>query len=133
MKSWFVALLTSLLITAGVSAACAAELRVIASGDLTEAFLELMPKFERATHYKVVTSFGASVGGASDSVPKRVEHGELADVVILARSGLDQLVKEVAVRNRPIRTPMDFERTVTFAIDNDLAGIAQRVHETPGE
>jgi molybdate transport system substrate-binding protein len=94
MKPLFVALRALLLIMAGVSAVCAAELRVIASGALTEAFLELIPEFEHATQYKVVTSFGASVGGAADSVPKRMERGEPADLVILARSGLDQLSKE---------------------------------------
>jgi molybdate transport system substrate-binding protein len=94
MKSLFAALRALLLVLAGVSAVHAAELRVIASGALTEAFLELVPVFERATPYKVVTSFGASLGGATDSVPKRVERGEPADLVILARSGLDQLIQK---------------------------------------
>jgi molybdate transport system substrate-binding protein len=93
MRSLFVALPALSLVMAGVSTVSAAELRVIASGALTEAFLELIPAFERATSYKVVTSFGASVGGAADSVPKRIESGEPADLVILARSGLDQLIK----------------------------------------
>lgn len=94
MKLLFVALRALLLVMGGVSTLCAAEVRVIASGALTEAFLELIPEFERATQYKVVTTFGASVGGAANSVPKRIERGEAADLVILARSGLDQLIKE---------------------------------------
>jgi molybdate transport system substrate-binding protein len=83
-----------LLVVGSASALCSAELRVIASGALTEAFSELIPQFEKSTQHKVIASFGSSVGSASDSIKARLERGEPADLVILAREGLDQLIKE---------------------------------------
>ena len=43
--------------------------------------------------HKVVTAFGASMGDAPDSIPSRLGRGEPVDVVILAVSALDALVK----------------------------------------
>ena len=74
---------TALLIVA--PSARADEIRVMTSGGFTAALLELIPAFERTTHHKVLTAFGASMGGAPDSIPSRLARGEPADVVILAR------------------------------------------------
>jgi len=63
------------------------------SGAFTAPFLEVAPQFERSAHLKVATAFGASMGGAPDSIPSRLDRGEPADVVILAREALDDLVK----------------------------------------
>ena len=71
----------------------AQDLHVMTSGAFTAAFREAAPQFEQAAHTKVVTAFGASMGGAPDSIPTRLERGEPADVVILAREALDDLVK----------------------------------------
>ena len=46
------------------------------SGGFTAALLEVVPEFERATNHKVVTVFGASTGGAPDSIPVRLARGE---------------------------------------------------------
>jgi molybdate transport system substrate-binding protein len=75
-------------------AACADEIRVMTSGAFTEAYLEVIPEFERTTHIKIVTAFGASMGNAPDSIPSRLERGEPVDVVILADSALDELIKQ---------------------------------------
>ena len=72
----------------------APELRVMLSGAFTEAYLQLVPDFERSAKYKVVTSFGASMGGASDSIPVRLARGEPADVLIVAAGALDDLTRE---------------------------------------
>jgi len=87
----FAGLLASILFLAG--AASGAEIKVMTSGAFTAAYRELVPQFERRTHHQVVTSYGASMGGAPDSIPSRLERGEPADVVILAASALDELVK----------------------------------------
>jgi len=71
----------------------AQELPVMTSGAFTAPFLEVAPQFERSAHLKVATAFGASMGGAPDSIPSRLDRGEPADVVILAREALDDLVK----------------------------------------
>ena len=71
----------------------AQELHVMTSGAFTAPFLEVAPRFEQSAHMKVATAFGASMGGAPDSIPSRLDRGEPADVVILAREALDDLVK----------------------------------------
>jgi molybdate transport system substrate-binding protein len=68
------------------------EIRVMTSGGFTAAYLELVPEFERRTGHTVITSFGASMGSAPDSIPVRLQRGEPADIVILASTALDDLV-----------------------------------------
>jgi molybdate transport system substrate-binding protein len=77
--------------------ACAtqkAEVKVMSSGGFTAAYKELTPEFERKTKHTVVTSYGASMGGAPDSIPSRIARGEPVDVVILAEDGLNNLIKQ---------------------------------------
>jgi molybdate transport system substrate-binding protein len=79
------------------------ELKVMTSGAFTAAYRQLAPQFEQRTHYKIATSYGASMGGAPDSIPMRLQRGEPADVVILARPALDELVKQGSVLpNSPV-------------------------------
>ena len=76
------------------SAAFGDEVRVITSGAFTAAYLELVPEFERATGHKVVTAFGGSAGNTPDTIPNRLQRGEPTDLVIMAASGLDALIKQ---------------------------------------
>ena len=70
------------------------ELRVMVSGAFTEAYQRVVPEFEKSARYKVSSSFGASMGGAPDSIPSRLERGEAADVVIVAASAVDELIRQ---------------------------------------
>jgi molybdate transport system substrate-binding protein len=81
-----------LLLFAG--AAYGQDVKVMISGGLTAAYLEVVPEFERASGHKVVTAFGASMGNAPDSIPVRLQRGEPVDVVILAGSALDDLTAQ---------------------------------------
>jgi molybdate transport system substrate-binding protein len=74
-------------------AAGAAEIRVITSGAFTEAYKQLIPIYEQATGHTVISSFGASIGNAPDSIPSRFARGEQFDLVILSESGLEALVQ----------------------------------------
>ena len=74
--------------------ASAADIQVMLSGGFSTAYRDLVPQFERATGHKVTTSAGASMGGAPDSIPVRLQRGEPADVLIMAASALDGLIKE---------------------------------------
>jgi molybdate transport system substrate-binding protein len=76
----------------------AQEVRVMTSGAFTEAFLNLVPDFERTTGMKVLVAFGASMGGAPDSIPSRLQRGEPVDVVILAAEALNALIAQEHVR-----------------------------------
>jgi molybdate transport system substrate-binding protein len=77
-----------------IAAAQAAEIRVMTSGGFTEAHNQLVPVFEKATGHKVITAYGASQGGAPDSIPSRLGRGEPVDIVILAAPALDGLIRD---------------------------------------
>jgi molybdate transport system substrate-binding protein len=85
-------LVAGTLLSAGV--AYGQDVKVMISGGFTAAYLEVVPEFERATRTKIVTSFGASMGNAPDSIPVRLQRGEPADVVILAGPALDGLIAQ---------------------------------------
>ena len=88
--------LTSALLTA--AAGGTAEIKVVTSGAFTAAYLELVPKYERATHNKLVTEFGPSMGTTHNAIPIRLERGEEIDVVIMAAPALTALIKQGKVR-----------------------------------
>lgn len=92
---WEVAMKTTVLaLLFCLGSASGQEIKVMTSGAFTAAYLELVPQFEVATPYKVVTSYGASMGTATDSIPMRMQRGEAVDVVILARPALDELASQ---------------------------------------
>ena len=86
------AVLVALLFVA--AGAAAQEIAVMTSGGFTAPFLEVVPEFERTTKHDVVTAFGASMGGAPDSIPSRLQRGEPADVIIVAAEALDALIAQ---------------------------------------
>jgi len=73
------------------TAPAADEVRVMTSGAFTAAHQVLAQDFERTTGRTVVTIYGASMGSGETTIPRRLERGEPADVVILAQSALDDL------------------------------------------
>ena len=76
------------------SAAHAADIRVMTSGAFTAPYKELVPIFERDTSHKVISAYGASQGGAADSIPSRLARGEPVDIVIMSGPALDKLIAE---------------------------------------
>src|SRR5579863_9202161 len=100
-----VALLISVCLLLGIALASArapqaqeGNITVVTSGAFTTAYLELVPEYERATHTKVVTEFGPSMGTTHNAIPIRLERGEAIDVVIMAAPGLDDLTKHGKIR-----------------------------------
>jgi len=74
------------------------DIKVVTSGAFTAAYLELVPDYERATHNKLVTEFGPSMGTTHNAIPVRLERGEAIDVVIMAAPALADLIKQGKVR-----------------------------------
>ena len=74
------------------------EVKVVTSGAFTAAYLELVPEYERATHNKLATEFGPSMGTTHNAIPVRLERGEPIDVVIMAAPALADLIKQGKVR-----------------------------------
>jgi molybdate transport system substrate-binding protein len=77
---------------------CATEIKVVTSGAFTAAYLELVPEYERATHNKLATEFGPSMGTTHNAIPIRLDRGEAIDVVIMAAPALADLIKEGKIR-----------------------------------
>ncbi len=74
------------------------EVAVVTSGGLAAAYDLLGPRFESETGIRLVTAYGASTGGAPDSIPARLERGERFDVLIMSQAGLNELTARGLVR-----------------------------------
>ena len=74
------------------------EVAVVTSGGLAAAYDVLAPRFEEETGIRLVTAYGASTGGAPDSIPARLERGERFDVLIMSQAGLNGLAERGLVR-----------------------------------
>ena len=71
-----------------------AQVKVIISGGFSAAYRELLPQFEKTTGITVTTSSGGSVGSGPNTIGAQVRRGVPADVIILAREGLNELIGE---------------------------------------
>jgi molybdate transport system substrate-binding protein len=89
-----VAIVSALLSFATASGQNAPSLKVMISPGFRAAFEQLVPEFEKKAGQTIATVYGASMGNAPDAIPNRLQNGESADVVILATSALEELVKK---------------------------------------
>ena len=85
------------------------EVAVVTSGGLAAAYDRLAPRFEAETGIRLVTAYGASMGGAPDSIPARLERGECFDVLIMSEPGLNELIARGVVR---AETRVDLARSL---------------------
>ena len=69
-----------------------AQLNVMISGGFTGAYKKLLPEFERDSGVHVSTGSGASQGAGSQTIAAQLARGVPADVVILSREGLSELI-----------------------------------------
>jgi molybdate transport system substrate-binding protein len=72
-----------------------ATIKVMASAAFREAYLELVPQFERASGHKVTTLWVPSV-----QMMSRLKGGETVDVVILSAASLDELIQAGIIGDR---------------------------------
>ena len=68
-------------------AAGAAEIKMIASNAVREPYRELVPAFEQATGHKVTIDWGGTV-----DIVKRVDGGEVSDIVIIPAPRIDDFI-----------------------------------------
>ena len=66
----------------------AADVKVMASAAIREAYIELVPGFERASEHKVATTWAGTV-----DIKKRLSGGEVFDLVIMSGPSIDELIK----------------------------------------
>jgi len=68
------------------------QLKVIISGGFSSPYEQLLPEFERTSGIKVSTGSGASQGSGPQTIAAQLAAGVAADVVILSRRGLSDLM-----------------------------------------
>jgi molybdate transport system substrate-binding protein len=85
-----------------------AQLAVLISGGFSGPYEQLLPQFERATGIKVTTGSGSSQGTGPQTIRSQLSQGVAADVVILSREGLTELV---AAGKIAAGTDVDLART----------------------
>src|ERR1700681_620818 len=71
-----------------------AQMTVITSGGFSAAYRDLLPEFEKSSGIRVTTKSGASQGSGPNTIGAQLRRGVPADVVIMSREGLDDLIRE---------------------------------------
>jgi molybdate transport system substrate-binding protein len=66
---------------------------VLISGGFSGPYEQLLPEFERASGIKVTTGSGSSQGSGPQTIAAQLARGVPADVVILSREGLTELIR----------------------------------------
>src|SRR5882724_7832067 len=74
--------------------ASTAQITVLTSGGFAASYQELRPKFEKANNLTIVTLGGASQGTGPNTIGAQLRRGVHADLVIMSRDGLDELIAE---------------------------------------
>src|SRR5262245_18892610 len=72
--------------------AASAQVNVLISGGFSGAYERLLPEFERTSGLKVTTGSGASQGAGPQTIAAQLARGLPANVVILPREGLSELI-----------------------------------------
>jgi molybdate transport system substrate-binding protein len=89
MKTYSFVIFATLLLWPG---AASAQLNVLISGGFSGAYEQLLPEFERTTGIKVATGSSASQGAGPQTIAVQLPRGVPANVVILSREGLSELI-----------------------------------------
>jgi molybdate transport system substrate-binding protein len=87
--------------------AASAQLKVITSGGFAGAYEQLLPEFERTSGIKVTTGSGSPQGSGPQTIGAQLARGVPADVVILSREGLNELI---AANRIAVGTDIDLAR-----------------------
>jgi molybdate transport system substrate-binding protein len=98
--------ITAALLT--VPLAASAQLKVMISGGFSGPYEQLLPEFERTTGIKVTTGSGSSQGTGPQTIAAQLARGVPADVVVLSREGLAELIEAKRIA---AGTDVDLART----------------------
>jgi molybdate transport system substrate-binding protein len=82
------ALFAAGLLALSAQTACAADIKVIAANAVRDGYSELVSAFEKSSGHKVVTTWAGTVNAT-----KRVNDGEVYDLVLVGSNNVDQLIK----------------------------------------
>lgn len=76
------------------------QVKVIMSGGFSAAFEELQPELTKSIGITVTTARGQSQGSGPNTIGAQLRRGVPADVVIMSREGLDELIAEGKIANK---------------------------------
>ena len=62
-------------------------IHVLATAGFKEAYIELVPQFERASGHRIVTTWATTI-----DIVQRVQAGEVTDMVVMSGEAVDQLI-----------------------------------------
>ena len=79
---------------AAQSPASSTHLKVITSGGFASPLAEILPEFEKASGISVEVARGASQGPGPDTIGAQLRRNVPADMVIMSREGLNDLIAE---------------------------------------
>jgi molybdate transport system substrate-binding protein len=71
-----------------------AQVKVLMSGGFSAAYQELLPEFQNASGITVTTARGPSQGDGPNTIGAQLRRGVPADVVIMSRGGLAELIAD---------------------------------------
>jgi molybdate transport system substrate-binding protein len=86
-----------------------AQVKVILSNGFGAAYREALPEFEKTSGIKVTTATGASQGNGPNTIGAMLRRGETADMVIMNKAGLVDLMAEGKIA---AGTNVDLARTL---------------------
>src|ERR1700733_13461377 len=69
-----------------------AQVKVITSGGFAAPLREMLPEFQKSTGITVEVILGKSQGAGPDTISAQLGRGVAADIVILSREGLNDLI-----------------------------------------
>src|SRR5271157_2160112 len=72
-----------------------AQVKVLISGGFAAPFQEILPEFEKTSGMTVSATRGASQGTVPNTIGAQLRGGVPADVVIMSKEGLEELVDTV--------------------------------------
>ena len=92
-----------------IPSASFAQVKVILSNGFGAAYKEALPAFEKSSGIKVTTTTGASQGDSPNTIAAQLRRGETADMVIMNKAGLVDLMAEGKIA---AGTNVDLARTL---------------------
>ena len=69
-----------------------AQVKVMTSGGFAAPLRDMLPEFQKSTGISVEVILGKSQGTGPDTIASQLNRGVIADIVILSREGLNDLI-----------------------------------------
>jgi len=93
-RTFLVAAAVALSVLAIVPINAVAQVKVMTSGGFAAPLRQMLPEFEKSSGFSVEVLLGKSQGGGPDTISAQLRRGVAADIVILSREGLNDLISE---------------------------------------